>query len=220
MLNTYGVESPFQLEEVRKKIKLTNIEKYGFEYAMQNSEIQEKTKQTKLEKYGLPYYLNIDKKNKTNLERYNTIYPQLNEEIIEKTKQTNLERHGVEYPMQNAEIFNKGQKNAYRIKLHENFGIFYQGTYEKHFLDFCFNNNILVEKHESIKYILNNINHIYHPDFYLKNFNLIVEIKSDYYYKKHLESNLAKQSSCLEQNYNFIFIINKDYSEFKKIIGL
>ena len=35
-----------------------------------------------------------------------------------------------------------------------------------------------------------------------------------------LEKNLAKQKACIDQGYNFIFIINKNYNEFDNIIKI
>jgi hypothetical protein len=43
---------------------------------------------------------------------------------------------------------------------------------------------------------------------------IIIEIKSDYYYNLHLEKNLCKEKSTLEKGFDFIFIIDKDYTEF------
>ena len=60
--------------------------------------------------------------------------------------------------------------------------------------------------------------HHYHPDFYLIKYNLIVEIKSSYYYKKHLKKNLAKRKSTIKNGYKYIFIINKDYTKFDKLL--
>ena len=60
---------------------------------------------------------------------------------------------------------------------------------------------------------------VYYPDYYLPEYNLIVEIKSDYTYKKELDKNICKRKSCVEQGYNFIFIINKNYDEFIQYIG-
>lgn len=60
----------------------------------------------------------------------------------------------------------------------------------------------------------------YNPDFYLPLYNLVVEIKSKYTYEKELEKNLLKQEAILKQNYNFLFIIDKNYIELEKIIEL
>ena len=67
-------------------------------------------------------------------------------------------------------------------------------------------------------YTLNDNQKIYYPDFYIPKYNLIIEIKSMYYYNLHTEMNLAKQKACIEQGYNFIFIIDKNYTEFENII--
>jgi len=63
-----------------------------------------------------------------------------------------------------------------------------------------------------------NENKVYFPDFFLPELKLIVEIKSNWTYDSNLAKNLQKQKSCLEQGYNFIFIINKNYEEFEKLI--
>jgi len=78
----------FQADEVKEKIKCTNIKRYGTEHNMQNKEIYEKANNTRLEKYGKKCYCQT-------------------KEYLEKTKQTNLKRYGVEYSSQNKEIINK-----------------------------------------------------------------------------------------------------------------
>lgn len=61
---------------------------------------------------------------------------------------------------------------------------------------------------------------VYYPDFYLPERKLIVEIKSTMWYNKHLNINLAKQKQCILNGYNFIFIIDKNYEEFEKLLNL
>jgi hypothetical protein len=53
----------------------------------------------------------------------------------------------------------------------------------------------------------NNISHRYYPDFYIKSINTIVEVKSAWTYEIHKEKNLAKEQSCLQQGFNFEFMI-------------
>jgi len=73
----------------------------------------------------------------------------------------------------------------------------------------------------SIKYKLNNDNLIYFPDFYLEKLNMIIEIKSSYWYKFHEDRNIEKEKECKKLGYIYILIVNKDYSEFnKKIFNL
>ncbi|HRW21443.1 MAG TPA: hypothetical protein P5509_05675 [Bacteroidales bacterium] len=47
----------------------------------------------------------------------------------------------------------------------------------------------------------------YYPDFYIKSTNTIIEVKSQWTFDKWKEKNLAKQKACLEQGFNFKFII-------------
>jgi hypothetical protein len=49
----YGVENVFQLNDVKDKIKNTNIEKYGVDNYTKTKEYIEKTKKTNMEKYGV-----------------------------------------------------------------------------------------------------------------------------------------------------------------------
>jgi len=77
---------------------------------------------------------------------------------------------------------------------------------------------ILLEKYteEEIKvginmpkiwYIMKNKNHRYYPDFFIPKDNLIVEVKSDWTYRKQLGKNLIKRRACLELGYNYNFMV-------------
>ena len=70
----------------------------------------------------------------------------------------------------------------------------------------------LVGRGKFIKYNFEGKFKIHYPDFYIESLNLIVEIKSSYYYNKFIEKNKAKMNSCIGLGYNYIFIINKNYS--------
>ena len=60
-----GIINVFQAEEVKNKIKDTNLERYGCENAMQNKEIQNKVKATNLERHGVEHAMqNEEIKNK------------------------------------------------------------------------------------------------------------------------------------------------------------
>ena len=126
---------------------------------------------------------------------------------------TFIKKYGVINTSQITEFFSKSQKTGLKVKDFKS--ISYQGTYELDFLKYMDNLSILndVSKLSTIKYFFNGKNRVYYPDFYLKKYNLIVEIKSSYYYNISLDKNLAKQKSCIEQGYNYLFILNKDYSE-------
>jgi hypothetical protein len=60
--------------------------------------------------------------------------------------------------------------------------------------------------------------HKYYPDFYIKNENKIIEVKSEYTYNSDLEINLLKKQSFIDNDINFEFVIvcKKDYESWKK----
>lgn len=89
----------------------------------------------------------------------------------------------------------------------------YQGTYELDFLEKYYN-KITIEKIHPIQYKLNENVHYYHPDFYLPKYNL----KSTYTFQADYEENLSKREYSLRSGYNFLFIIDKDYTELNELI--
>jgi very-short-patch-repair endonuclease len=128
-------------------------------------------------------------------------------------------RYGVDYPIQFDAFYLKQQKTSLKRKQYNNTNLHYQGTYEKDFLDEYYD-NIDIVNGPTIKYKFNNENKVYFSDFYIKSKNIIVEIKSEYYYNLHLKRNLSKKEECIKQGYNFIFIINKDYYELNEILKI
>ena len=123
-----------------------------------------------------------------------------------------IENYGVDHPMRNESIFLKQMKSAFRVQ--EIDGIYYQGSYELDFLIFTKYLNLVIEKGPKINYL----NRVYHPDFFIKEKNLIVEIKSTYTFQKEFENNLYKRQACLDLGYRFLFVIDKDYTEFIEFI--
>jgi len=215
------------------KMKVTNIERYGSECALRSDINIEKSKKTMIKKYGYDNISKVDfiKEERSDMMKLNTNdYNEIIKEkygsnvskldwIKEKKKETTFKNWGVENPSQNAELFEKSQKSGKKIKLHES-GLWYRGTYEKDFLDYCFDKNIKVEKGPTIKFNFNGKNKYYHSDFYIPDKNLIIEIKSSYYYDKFKEINEIKKEETLKAGHNHIFIINKNYEEFIKLFGL
>lgn len=110
-------------------------------------------------------------------------------------------------------MFLKSQKSGKKIKFHDGVNLYYRGTYEKHFLDFCVDNNVHIEKGISLKFKYNNKNKVYHSDFYIREKNLIIEIKSSYYYEKYLELNKIKEIETINQGYEYLLIMNKNYND-------
>ena len=219
-IERYGVDNPFKSPDIQNKIKITNFQKYGFENPLKNEEILNKTKNTNIERYGVynlfsnksPFREEIDRKLKLVL---NT------EDVRKKKQNTCLVKYGSKSPMQNIEIFEKTQKSSYYLLVYKDTNITYRGTYELDFIEFCIKHNINIEQLKiGIEYKYENENRIYFPDFYYKPLNLIIEIKSIYTYYADFYKNMEKQDSCINKGYGFIFIIDKDYSDFLKLINL
>lgn len=230
-LEKYGSKYPLQSTEKINELKEYFTNKYGVDNPSKIKEVCMKREQTMLERYDVKTNIILPETHKkaiesskssdSKLKRKNTLMEKYgfdnsmkSKEVYDKFKKTNIEKYGVEFPAQNTKIFEKTQKSQLKLKSYKN--INYQGTYELDFLIFCDKNNLLnrVSKSETIKYLFNESEKKYHPDFYIKDINLIIEIKSDYYYNLFLEKNLSKEKSSLEQGFDFIFIIDKDYTEF------
>jgi len=135
---------------------------------------------------------------------------------IIKRKQTNLEKYGVEYVSQDPNIFDKQQKSGYKRKpviTPSGKTIHLQG-YEPQ----AYNKLLEQYSEDEINHIIKDIpeiwylgednkTHRYYPDFYIPKDNLIIEVKSEHYYKKDLLKNKLKQQACLDSGYEFEFII-------------
>jgi hypothetical protein len=223
----YGVDNSLKIKELMIE---GMIRKYGVEYPLQSDEIKNKMVDKLIINYGVDNVSKIEdvkiKKIETCLKNYGVEYPSQSPSLVLKQNKTYKENHlfkyGVSYPMQRPDIFKKQLLTSYKI-IYYNDELFSQGSYELDFLNYCENNSIidLISNGPSIEYILesNNTNHTYHSDFFIENLNLIIEIKSTYTYNIHLDKNLMKRKYSKLNGYNFIFIIDKDYTEFGNIIN-
>jgi hypothetical protein len=230
-IEKYGAKYPLQSPDKVQELKDYFLEKFGEDNPSKTEEVKKKREETMIERFGVKTNLilpethkkaiklsaseeNIQKRKDTCLIKFGFDNPMKSKEIYQKFKDTNSEKYGCEFPAQNSEIFTKTQKSQFKVKEYK--GVKYQGTYELDFLKFCDEKNLLerISKIKSIEYNWNGENKFYHPDFYIKDINLIVEIKSNYYYQLYLEKNICKKKSCNEKGYDFLFIINKDYNEF------
>lgn len=214
MREKYGVSYPSQSKEIREKIENTCINVYGFKTPLMSNVVKEKIISTKKIKYGDINYNNRNKYKSTCLEIFGYDNPMKNIFIQDKVKKSMISRYGVEYAAQIEEFYNKMIKNGYLVHKYED--IYYQGEYELDFLQKYY--HIGIQRGPTIEYVFNNTEHFYYSDFYFDKLNLIIEIKSKRWYDEHLEKNKAKERACIDQGYNFIIIIDKDYSIFEKIV--
>ena len=224
ILDRYGVNHYSKTNEYKEKIKNTCIERYGVDNYSKTNEYKEKIKNTCIERYGVDSSNKSDmikkKKVLSMLDKYGFISNSMTKESKDKLRKTNLERYGVEYPMQVLEFLEKHQKNSKSIKYYNDSSIYYQSSYERDFLDHCSEIDLLndISRGPTIKYEKNDKIKIHYPDFYIEKYNLIIEIKSDYYYYKYIETNKVKLKTAIKIGYNYLFIINKKYDLFDEII--
>jgi hypothetical protein len=231
----FGVDNPFQSEEVKNKTKLTWKIKYGKDHPNKNFNQKQKIKNTKKIKYGNENYCNSEKCKRTSLVKYGvtnanklqSVKDKITSSCMEKygvkrftnrnkAEKTCIEKYGCENVMQNAEFFSRNTKSAFKNKLYtfpSGKSISCQG-YEPWAIDILLKSgineeNIVVEKNiqPEIFYVHNEKKSRYYPDIYVKKENKIVEVKSLWIYNKHLSRNLSKKEECQNQNYKFEFWI-------------
>ena len=192
-IKKYNVENPQQVEDVRNKTNKTNLKKYGFISAPKNENVKNKTEIYNLNKWGSKCTLHSDL-------------------LKDRIKEIFIDKYGVDNPMKNYEIMKKSQITSLRRKTFNNTELLYQGSYELDFL-IKYYDKITIKNGKSLKYLLDSEIKMYHSDFYIPNLNLIVEIKSSYWYNKYLKMNILKEKQCKLLGYNYIIIIDKNYSE-------
>lgn len=107
-IDKYGVDNPFKLDSVKKKIKQTNLEKYGVENPSQSDEIKAKVRETCIEHYGTSSHFKSEeikeRIRQTNIEKYGVPSVMQSEEVKEKSRKTSLERYGTLHPLQSEEV--------------------------------------------------------------------------------------------------------------------
>ena len=136
--------------------------------------------------------------------------------ITEKFKKTCLKKFGVENASQNIDVYNKGLMTRLLRKRYKDTNLYYQASYELDFLDKYYDIIKDLENGPSIKYKYKRKNKVYHSDFYISFLNLVVEIKSSYFYNEIVDT--LKKQATISSGYNYIMILDKDYKEFELLI--
>jgi hypothetical protein len=215
----YGVFHATQNEEIKKKVKKTIKERYGVEHHLKLPEIREKQKKTNLKKYNVEYGMQnkkiISKFNKTIKEKYGVDNVSQNEEVKQKKKDTSLKNFGVTHHLKDGEMFLKHQKKQYKVYKYKDTDLYYNGSYEKFFLESMEEKGLLNElsNGDSFIYIINDTEHTYHVDFKFRNKQ--IEIKSGWTYNKNGKDvelqvlNETKWKSVIESGNDLIVLIDK-----------
>lgn len=155
------------------------------------------------------------------------------DEAKEKSRQANLGNtiwRGRKHKKSSLKKLSRTLKNQYRLGLrtvtHGNQHIghyknmLFESHYEEFFLKYIDSLGLLdkVERGPVIHY--RSIDHkmrSYLPDFFFKDKNLIIEIKSDRYWNLELDNNILKMNAA-KRKHKYILIINNNFSEFNKFL--
>lgn len=159
-----------------------------------------------------------------------------NKYILE-AKRRMVAKYGKEYLLDDPNMQQKmmdGRSISGIYKFPDNTETHYMGSYEKDFLQtsdimYGYTGKDIIKCPYVFSYEYNNKKHLYIPDYYMFNFNLIIEIKDggdnpnnhpkiqavDKVMEKSKDQAMLKQT-----DYNFIKIVNKDYRQFITILKM
>lgn len=204
----------------------TSLERYGVTHPMQNKDISDKYKKNSLEVYGETNPMKTkgvqDRVNQTNQELYGHNRPLQNLEIFEKMytkyKQTIKERYNVDCVFQVPEVFEKAQLSSFKRNYHKH--LHYQANFEHDFILHVEKLGIVdkLSNGPYLWYFYSGKTKRYFSDFFVQELNLIVEIKSTYWYLMYKDQNDAKRDECLAQGFQYILVLDKNYTEFNNLI--
>ena len=103
----HGVDNVMLVDDVKEKLKQSNIQKYGVGCVLQLDNVKEKISNTCMDRYGVRYSADIpERRNKasiTTIERYG----RGNGNNRQKALNTMLEKYGVPHALQNKDVLQK-----------------------------------------------------------------------------------------------------------------
>ena len=116
MRDKYGVDYAQQSKAIKQKSINTYLDRYGVDNPQKNKQIRHKTENTNIERYGSKTYLNSEKgKAKIDdimIDKYGTTVPLRNEEIKQHWIETNIERYGETNPAKNKDVKEKAKQTS------------------------------------------------------------------------------------------------------------
>lgn len=195
-IEKYGAECNWSNKENHKKCEETARANNSYIKA------NDVRKKTNLDRYNNEFYTNQEKREETNLKKFGFISPLSNKDVREKCKKTCEEKYGVDniakYPPERerrSKYFKEhptinipGVKEKIINSCLKNGGFSHRNTYKYNNLIFdsswelyyymylVYNNINFIYKPSGLKYISNNKEHTYFPDFYTDHY---IELKGD-----------------------------------------
>jgi hypothetical protein len=206
--------------KTNKRFEMLNVHRMPYCKECSVKEMIEKQKKTWLAKYGVTNIgmvpEKIEKIKQTCLEKYGG-HPKTNKEVQEKWKETCLEKYGG-HPNQNKEVQAKSEATSYHYKeymMPSGNVIKYQG-YENLALDELIymydEEDIIIGRTNipTIEYYVNDIKHVYFPDFFIKSENKIVEVKSEWTVQLKRGNIEEKASATVKAGYKYEIWVYSD----------
>ena len=187
-----GVSNRFQLETIKEKSKNTLMVKYGVDNISKLESIKLQKSITTIKNHGRPH--NVGDNSILMMKKYNVKSPSHIPEVFEKIQYNRFKkRHKFITPSGITINLQGFEPQVYKILLEE-------GYYES---------EIIYKKSEMPKifYFLGNKKKRYYPDFFIKDKNIIIEVKSKYTYEIELEKNELKERASKEMGLNYRLII-------------
>jgi hypothetical protein len=209
---------PTKHQKVQDKKKETNLERYGMDCILRD---RDKMRLGMMKKYGYDHNLKVPEIKKRIFTGIKNIHGGIfhqSKSIKEKSDKTNMERYGEIHIFQSPRGIDR-YKNSMKYKDYElpSGKIIRIQGYENLALDILVNKykeeDIITSQMEiekiigKIKYRLDEKDHSYFPDIYIRSENKIIEVKSEYTYNKELIRNTSKKLACLKKNILFEFWI-------------
>ena len=186
------------------------------------------------QKYGVDWYIETDefkeKTLQTNIELFNSTNPGNLPEFREKAKQTSIEHWGVDNPAKSKIIRQRVKETNLKLYGNENGpgvkkvfydNIWFDSNWEVIFYRWLKKNNIDFTYHPyGIKYMVDQTQHLYFPDFLVN--DRLYEVKGDYFFNENGQLidpynngklNLQKQQ-CMIDN-NVILLLSLEINQMK-----
>lgn len=188
----FKAKTPAEIASIQQTRKDTCLEKYGVEYTTQTKQMKAATARTKLERYGDEFYNNSEQSSEKN--RNKTVSEQ--DAINAKRRETNVELYGVECCYLMPEVVSKSMKTQALGKQYitPSGQVLHIRGYEPHVLDELYAlydeddiyvDDTFAERNDKIIIEYKNVHEYtnkYYPDIYIKSKNLLIEVKSWWWY--------------------------------------
>ena len=197
----YGVKNLFQSPKIKQKIKQSCLKKYGSENPMQSDIVKLKGRISKFNKYGDENYNNTKKIQQTMLSKYGVKSPAQMDGYLEKWTKSGVMKKSYTLPS-GKEIKVQGYEDKALSILLKKY------TEEQ----------IFEQTPPKINYIIDGVNRVFYPDFFIKNDNLIIEVKSRFTYDRWLNKNISKKEYSEKMGYKINFWIIDKKGNLEEII--